>query len=65
MLKTTMCQSKKADLELIGSWIANEKIQIPIDIDSIHSISDFATVWERQKDPKKNGCVVIKVDGGW
>jgi len=62
-LETVMVASKKADLELIGSLMAKDRVTI--DIDSVHKISDFATAWERQEDRQKNGRVVVQIKDGW
>lgn len=62
-METVQVESKKADLELIGSWMVDNALTI--DIDSIYKISDFAAAWERQDDRTKTGRVVIQVKDGW
>lgn len=62
-LETVLVTSNKADLALIGDWMANNKIIIGID--SIYKISDFATAWSRQDNRQRVGRVVIQVKDGW
>ena len=61
--KSVFVQCNRADLELVGSWLQQEIISCPID--STHNIKDFENARERQKESKKSGRVVVKVEGGW
>lgn len=62
-VKMVMVESKKADLEQIGQWIANS--QLKIDVDSVHDVKDTATAMHRQNDASKKGRVVVQVKGGF
>jgi len=55
-------KSKKSDLELIGSWLA-EKFQI--DIDSVFKVKDVEDAASRNRDKTKKGRVVVQVSEGW
>lgn len=57
-------QSRRPDLELIADWLQQGKIK-SVPIDSTHRAVDIMKAWELLEDPKKNGRIVIKVDGGW
>lgn len=54
--------SKKADLELLGEWLENDVVKIPFD--STFKVCDFEAAYKKQNG-KKNGRVVIQVEGGW
>jgi len=62
-VKFIMEESKKADLELIGKWM--EASSLKVDVDSVHDIRDCSAAMFRQKDPSKNGRVVVKVQDGF
>ncbi len=55
-------QSKRADLELVGSWLREG---LPVPVDSRHRIRDLASALARHRDPGRAGKVVIDVDGAW
>jgi len=61
--KSVFVVCNRVDLELVGSWLQKGELSCPID--SLHNIKDFENAAERQKDPKKSGRVVIKVEDGW
>lgn len=54
--------SKRADLELVGSWM-NDGLEVPID--SRHKIADLGIALRRQNDRDRVGRVVIDVADGW
>jgi len=54
--------SKRADLELVGSWL-REGLGVPID--SRHRIADLSSALERQTDRGRIGRVVVDVADGW
>ena len=54
--------SKRADLELVGGWLA-DGLEAPID--SRHKIADLATALKRQTDSQRIGRVVVDVAEGW
>ena len=56
------CRSKTADLELIGEWLKNG---MPVALDSTFPVKDVTEAMIRQRNPEKNGRVVVKVFGGW
>jgi len=58
-----MVESKKADLEQIGKWMEGSSLKV--DVDSVHDIRDCSGAMLRQKDPSKNGRVVVKVQDGF
>jgi len=59
-----MVEPKKADLEQVMLWLEDSSLKI--NIDSVHDIKHCAAAMERQNDlSKKNGRVVIKVEGGF
>lgn len=60
-IKFIHVHSKKKDLELVGEWLQNG---LEISIDSTHDIKDIDAAIKRQNG-KKEGRVVIQVDGGW
>jgi len=62
-VKMIMVESKKSDLEQVGKWIDSSSLKV--DVDSVHDIRDCAGAMFRQKDPSKNGRVVVKVQGGF
>lgn len=57
------CRSVKDDLELVGRWIANGQLNIPID--STFSIAKLEEAYQRQLDSSKKGRVVVTVRDGW
>jgi NADPH:quinone reductase-like Zn-dependent oxidoreductase len=61
--KLVECNSNRADLELVGSWLTDKKLSI--DVDSTFDIKDLEEAIERQNNRAKVGRVVIKVEGGW
>ena len=61
--KSVFAVCKRADLELVGSWLQNGNIICPID--STYNIEDIESARERQEQSKKSGRVVIKVEDGW
>ena len=54
--------SKRADLELVGSWLSNG-LEVPID--SRHKIADLGVALKRQADRDRVGRVVVDVAEGW
>lgn len=61
--KGVFVKSNRADFELVGSWLQKGIISYPID--STYNIKDIENAREQQKNPKKSGRVVIKVECGW
>jgi len=57
-----MVESKKADLELIGSWLEDG---FQIDIDSTFKVKDIEDAASRNRDKTKKGRVVVQVREGW
>jgi len=57
-----MVQSRKKDLELIGSWLEDG---FEIDIDSTFKVNDIENAAMRNRDNSKKGRVVIEVNKGW
>lgn len=58
-----ICKPVREDLELIGEWLAQDKLKIPID--SAFDVVDMRAALAKQEDKSKQGRVVIKVQGGW
>jgi len=56
-----MVESKKADLEVVGTWLQDD---FKIYIDSTYPIKDIEKALVRNRQ-RKNGRVVIQVDNGW
>eukprot|EP00980_Cylindrotheca_fusiformis_P003447 scaffold770_cov109-Cylindrotheca_fusiformis.AAC.14 len=56
------CCSKKSDLELLGQWLENDTVKIPID--STFKVSEIEAAVEKQNG-KKKGRVVVQVENGW
>lgn len=56
------CQSKKEDLELIGSWLS-DNLSVPID--SRYPIKNLEQAVARLNERSKNGRIVVDVEGGW
>jgi len=56
-------KSKKDDLELVGSWLADGTLTV--DIDSAYPVKDLSSACRRQRDRTKVGRVVVEVEGGW
>ena len=54
--------SKRADLELVGSWLS-DGLKVPID--SRHKIADLGAALKRQADRGRLGRVVVDVAEGW
>jgi len=57
-----MVESRKKDLELIGSWLKDGFV---IDIDSTFKVKDIENAAKRNRDSSKKGRVVIEVNKGW
>lgn len=62
-VKMVQCNSNRADLDLVASWLADKKLSI--DVDSTYDIKDLEKAITRQQDKAKVGRVVIRVEGGW
>ena len=56
------CHSQEADLTLVGQWLVDGTLSIPID--SIYQVSDLTAAMKKQGGLKK-GRVVIQVENGW
>jgi NADPH:quinone reductase-like Zn-dependent oxidoreductase len=54
--------SKRADLELVGSWLS-DGLEVPID--SRYSIAELGDALKRQTDRSRVGRVVVDVADGW
>ena len=54
--------SKRADLELVGSWLSDG---LAVPIDSRHTIADLGAALKRQTDRGRVGRVVVDVADGW
>jgi len=54
--------SKRADLELVSSWLS-DGLEVPID--SRHKIADLSAALKRQTDRGRIGRVVVDVADGW
>jgi NADPH:quinone reductase-like Zn-dependent oxidoreductase len=53
------CHSKRADLELLGKWLEDGLVKIPID--STFNISDIGAAIEKQNGKKKGRVVIRKL----
>lgn len=58
-----ICKSVREDLNLIGEWLAQDKLKIPID--STFPVGDMRAAIVKQEDKSKKGRVVIKIQDGW
>ena len=56
------CHSKKADLMLVGQWLEDGALTIPVD--SIYKVNDLQAAVKKQAGAKK-GRVVIQIEDGW
>lgn len=56
------CRSKHEDLRLVGEWLADGDLLIPVD--STFKVSRMEDAMKRQEG-RKNGRVAIQVEGGW
>lgn len=56
-------QPVRQDLELIGSWLAEEKLKVPID--STFDVADMKAAIQREASKERTGRIVIKVQDGW
>jgi NADPH:quinone reductase-like Zn-dependent oxidoreductase len=54
--------SKRADLELVGSWLS-DGLEVPID--SRHTIANLGDALKRQTERDRVGRVVVDVADGW
>ena len=54
--------SKRADLELVGSWLSDG---LEVTIDSVHEIADLGAALTRQTDRERVGRVVVRIADGW
>lgn len=57
-----LVESRKNDLELIGSWLKDD---FKIDIDSTFKVKDIENAASRNRDKDKKGRVVVQVNKGW
>jgi NADPH:quinone reductase-like Zn-dependent oxidoreductase len=57
------CHSNRKDLELVGEWLKQNKLQM--DVDSQYAIQDLERAMVRQNDTSKSGRVVLQVKDGW
>jgi NADPH:quinone reductase-like Zn-dependent oxidoreductase len=61
--KFIACQSKRSDLDLMGTWIKQGRLEI--DVDSVFPIHEIEKAIARQNSSLKVGRVVIQVKDGW
>ncbi len=57
------CKPIRKDFDLIGEWLAQDKLKITID--SIFHVADMRAAMERQANARRRGRVVLKVQDGW
>lgn len=61
-VKMISVKSKKADLELLGSWLEDG---FEVDVDCVVPIKDVERAAARNRASSKKGRVVVQVEGGW
>ncbi len=57
-----MVTPKRADLELVGGWLADG---LQVTIDARHRIADLGAALHRQTEARRAGRVVVQVADGW
>ena len=60
---SVQCRAKEADLQLVGQWLEEGDLEIPID--SIYKINDIKAAMSKQVMGGKKGRVVIQIENGW
>jgi NADPH:quinone reductase-like Zn-dependent oxidoreductase len=60
--RIVICKSAREDLDLIGEWLAQEKLKISID-QIFHNVKMQAAMEYKESNEKK-GIMVIKVQDG-
>ena len=56
------CHSKESDLVLVGQWLEDGALKIPVD--SIYKVNDLRAAMKKQAGAKE-GRVVIQIEDGW
>jgi NADPH:quinone reductase-like Zn-dependent oxidoreductase len=62
-VKMIQCHSNSTNLDLVASWIADNKLLI--DVDSTYDIKDLEKAIAQHQGKAKVERVVIQVQGGW